>query len=398
MSRIKGTFIFSANFEPLLKAPLDARQIVGSYADLVDPSVWKDAEGNVWLYNGATVVVTNDPSSGIYWLKDVSNYELYTSWVNAAPVSPVDTSAIAELKAYIDSSLAERDASISYLFNWNLSQDASIIALRLVDQALEASINDLYILADGFVKEASLSNDFYWDNGKLYVDVSVIAGGVTQAYVDGSLAARDASIEYLFNWDYAKDASIMELRAADATLYDYIDATLALRDASIEYLYQWDYAKDASIEELRAADASIYDYIDATLGFYVKEASLGSKFIWDASGYLDVSVEGGASGTFVKESSLGPDFAWDSSGFLEVSIGPSSSMLTYDGSIIGNDITTLFPVIHNLNTKRQNIEIWDASTNETIYPAITKGASTNYISFHTPPETGTVYDITIIGF
>ena len=107
---------------------------------------------------------------------------------------------------------------------------------------------------------------------------------------------------------------------------------------------------------------------------------------------------GGVSGTFVKESSLGPDFAWDSSGFLEVSIGPSSSMLTYDGSIIGNDVTTIFPVIHNLNTRKQTIEIWDSSTNETIYPAITKGASTNYISFHTPPASGTVYDITIIGF
>lgn len=290
MSRVKGTFIFSANFEPLLKAPLDARQIVGSYTDLVDPSAWKDSEGNVWLYNGATVVVTNDPSSGIYWLKDANNYQLYSSWVNAAPVSPIDTSAIAELKNYIDASLAERDASISYLFNWNLSQDASIIALRLVDSALEASINDLYILADGFVKEASLGPDFYWSGGKLYVDVSVIAEGVSKAYVDGSLAARDASIEYLFNWDYAKDASIIELRAADATLYDYIDATLALRDASIEYLYQWDYAKDASIEELRAADASIYDYIDATLGLYVKEASLGTSFVWDSSGYLDVSV------------------------------------------------------------------------------------------------------------
>ncbi|HPD34254.1 MAG TPA: hypothetical protein PKV40_07920 [Candidatus Kapabacteria bacterium] len=80
-------------------------------------------------------------------------------------------------------------------------------------------------------------------------------------------------------------------------------------------------------------------------------------------------------------------------------IGASSStILTYDGSIEGNDVTTIFPIIHNLNTLKQNVEIWDSSTNETIYPAITKGSSTNYISFYTPPPTGSIYNITILGF
>ena len=77
---------------------------------------------------------------------------------------------------------------------------------------------------------------------------------------------------------------------------------------------------------------------------------------------------------------------------------PSSNMLTYDGSIVGDNNTTTFAIVHDLSTMKQNIEIWDASSNETIYPAITKGVSTNYISFHTPPTTGTIYDITIIGF
>lgn len=108
---------------------------------------------------------------------------------------------------------------------------------------------------------------------------------------------------------------------------------------------------------------------------------------------------GGVSGVFVKESSLGDGLVWDVSGFLDVSINVSpSSILTYDGSIEGNDATTIFPVIHNLNTMRQNIEIWDYTTNETIYPAITKGSSTNYVSFYTPPSTGSIYNITIIGF
>ena len=77
---------------------------------------------------------------------------------------------------------------------------------------------------------------------------------------------------------------------------------------------------------------------------------------------------------------------------------PSSTVLTYDGSIVGNDVTTTFAVVHDLSTLRQNVEIWDASTNETIYPAITKGSSTNYVSFYTPPSAGSIYNITIIGF
>lgn len=83
MSRNKGTFNFSANFEPLLKAPLDSRQVVNTYADLTDPSTWVDANGNVWLYNGAIVGVANDASTtrnGIYILLDAANYTVGSSW------------------------------------------------------------------------------------------------------------------------------------------------------------------------------------------------------------------------------------------------------------------------------------------------------------------------------
>jgi len=82
MSRPVGTFNFSANFEPRLKAPLDARQVVNTFADLIDPSTWKDTDGNVWLYNGAIVGVANDDASlnGIYLLIDADNYTLSGSW------------------------------------------------------------------------------------------------------------------------------------------------------------------------------------------------------------------------------------------------------------------------------------------------------------------------------
>ena len=85
--RTTGTFNRSSNFEPLLKAPLDARQVVNTFADLTDPSSWTDSAGNVWLYNGAIVGIANDPSTsrnGVYVLLDVTHYNLTSSWLHAS--------------------------------------------------------------------------------------------------------------------------------------------------------------------------------------------------------------------------------------------------------------------------------------------------------------------------
>ena len=46
----------------------------------MDPTAWEDSNGYVWLYKGAIVVVTEDPSSGLYWLTDPANYDQYDSW------------------------------------------------------------------------------------------------------------------------------------------------------------------------------------------------------------------------------------------------------------------------------------------------------------------------------
>jgi hypothetical protein len=75
--RNKGTFGFSANFEPKLKSPLDARQIVDSIDDLINPAIWEDSQGNVWLYNGFIVSIA---TGGLYQLLDANNYTNSASW------------------------------------------------------------------------------------------------------------------------------------------------------------------------------------------------------------------------------------------------------------------------------------------------------------------------------
>lgn len=90
MSREKGTFNFAANFEVKKKAPLDASTLVETYADLTDPTVWEDSNGKVWLFNGRTVSVSNDPDTsknGVYYLHDASNYTSTSSWEKLAAAS-----------------------------------------------------------------------------------------------------------------------------------------------------------------------------------------------------------------------------------------------------------------------------------------------------------------------
>jgi hypothetical protein len=92
MSRNQGTFNFAANFEPLVKAPLDARMRVENYSDLIDASIWKDADENIWLYKGAIVSVANDPSAGIYFLADDTTFTNYSSWIPAGSGTSLDSS------------------------------------------------------------------------------------------------------------------------------------------------------------------------------------------------------------------------------------------------------------------------------------------------------------------
>jgi hypothetical protein len=145
-------------------------------------------------------------------------------------------------------------------------------------------------------------------------------------------------------------------------------------------------------------------YVESEKNLYILDDVLTNTWRLIASdvsslyAYIDGSLNN-IRDTYIPDTSLGYGLEWNPSGFLDVSINVSpSTILTFDASIEGDDITTSFPIIHNLNTMRQNIEIWDFTTNEVIYPAITKGLTTDYVSFYTPPSTGTIYNINIIGF
>jgi hypothetical protein len=122
--------------------------------------------------------------------------------------------------------------------------------------------------------------------------------------------------------------------------------------------------------------------------------------IKDASGILQVvgpdisTLATLQTGSLIIDNLTGPLYAQDGS----VYVGTPTFLLAYDTSIVGNDASTVFEIVHNLNTKKQNVMVWDDSDNEVVYPGIERGLNIDRIAFHTPPASGNVYYVTILGF
>ena len=83
MSREKGTASYSANFEAEKAAPIDARMIVGTQADLFLEATWTANDGGVYVYKGMIVCVHSDATesnNGLYRLNNV-DYTNSNNWI-----------------------------------------------------------------------------------------------------------------------------------------------------------------------------------------------------------------------------------------------------------------------------------------------------------------------------
>lgn len=89
---MKGIFNLSANYEPLIAAPIDARTVVEYKEDLINVDTWRNGDG-VYLYNGLCVAVVSDTAenNGLYFLKNASLYNNYESWVKFADQSAIES-------------------------------------------------------------------------------------------------------------------------------------------------------------------------------------------------------------------------------------------------------------------------------------------------------------------
>ncbi|MFA5366461.1 MAG: hypothetical protein WC333_00860 [Dehalococcoidia bacterium] len=189
MSRNKGTFNFAANFEGLLKAPIDARQMVCTYADLTLPATWSGSSG-IWLYDGAVVSVATGANSGIYWLCDSANYTNASSWIKAGSGSGTLTGATNGL------SLVNNGTLVS--LGGDLTGDTTINGVGLWDVNLSN--------VDGFNVSTSGST----------TEIILEPAGITLSYA-GSTVSLDSSGGLTYGGHYPyNEYSLVDKQYVDA--------------------------------------------------------------------------------------------------------------------------------------------------------------------------------------
>lgn len=88
--RDRGTFNFSGNLEVKKDAPLEARSLVNSYADLVKPETWTDEQGGIWKYD-CMLVSCKDRPGEVYQLQPGADYTKQCSWILIGDTSELNS-------------------------------------------------------------------------------------------------------------------------------------------------------------------------------------------------------------------------------------------------------------------------------------------------------------------
>lgn len=88
--RDRGTFNFSGNLEVKKDAPLEARSLVNSYADLVKPETWTDEQGGIWKYD-CMLVSCKDRPGEVYQLQPGTDYTKQSSWILIGDTSELNS-------------------------------------------------------------------------------------------------------------------------------------------------------------------------------------------------------------------------------------------------------------------------------------------------------------------
>lgn len=96
--RDRGTFNFSGNLEVKKDAPLEARSLVNSYADLVKLETWTDEQGGIWKYD-CMLVSCKDRPGKVYQLSPGTDYTKESSWILIGDTSELNN----KVQEFIDS-------------------------------------------------------------------------------------------------------------------------------------------------------------------------------------------------------------------------------------------------------------------------------------------------------
>lgn len=169
MARYEGLFMAPANYEPLIAAPFDARELVEARSDLLNPATWETSEGRgVWTYVGMKVVVSSDVDvnkRGLYILIN-DDFTKLENWRKCA-----DETDIARLYEELENIQPSEGGSNDVVVN------------TVADLPLEGDENaTYYVLEDKSIRKWNLANNEYivfgdTDEDSDIENIKIIYGG-----------------------------------------------------------------------------------------------------------------------------------------------------------------------------------------------------------------------------
>lgn len=276
--RDRGTFNFSGNLEVKKDAPLEARSLVNSYADLVKPETWTDEQGGIWKYD-CMLVSCKDRPGKIYQLSPGADYTKESSWILIGDTSELNN----KVQQFINSKGAPNGL-------------ASLNESGIIPSAQLPSYVDDVIEVDTFSNLPGTG-----ESGKIYIvqdtNLTYRWSGTDYVEISKSLALGETS-STAYPGDKGKATTDKLNRIPDKLITDTVNVNQSTTEAVLEFTTYRQEAQQIgrntlTITSATTSQAGLMSSSDKSKIDKIITNGNGTKYLSDNGTYKEVS--GGSS-------------------------------------------------------------------------------------------------------
>lgn len=235
--RDRGTFNFSGNLEVKKDAPLEARSLVNSYADLVKPETWTDEQGGIWKYD-CMLVSCKDRPGEVYQLQPGADYTKQSSWILIGDTSELNS----KVQQFINSKGAPNGL-------------ASLNESGIIPSAQLPSYVDDVIEVDTFSNLPGTG-----ESGKIYIvqdtNLTYRWSGTDYVEISKSLALGETS-STAYSGDKGKATTDKLNRIPDKLITDTVNVNQSTTEAVLDFITYRQEAQQVGRNTLTITSATI---------------------------------------------------------------------------------------------------------------------------------------------
>ena len=278
--RDRGTFNFSGNLEVKKDAPLEARSLVNSYADLVKPETWTDEQGGIWKYD-CMLVSCKDRPGKVYQLSPGADYTKESSWILIGDTSELNN----KVQEFIDSKGAPNGL-------------ASLNESGIIPSAQLPSYVDDVIEVDTFSNLPGTG-----ESGKIYIvqdtNLTYRWSGTGYVEISKSLALGETS-STAYPGDKGKATTDKLNRIPDKLITDTVNVNQSTTEAVLNFTTYRQEAQQVgrntlTITSATTSQAGLMSSSDKTKIDKIITNGNGTKYLSDNGTYKEVSGGSGSS-------------------------------------------------------------------------------------------------------